>query len=84
MYEINWTARAAKQLLKLQRVDQKKIRDAVTTLTDLPNAKNVKALVNHQFGYRLRVGNHRVLFDADNEVRIVDVQEVRKRDDNTY
>ena len=35
-------------------------------------------------GYRLRVGNYRVLFDAETEVRIIEIQEVKKRDSNTY
>jgi mRNA-degrading endonuclease RelE of RelBE toxin-antitoxin system len=50
----------------------------------LPTAKNVKALTNHQYGYRLKVGNYRVLFDVENDIQIIDIQEVKKRDDNTY
>ena len=60
------------------------IEEAIETLSDLPNAKNVKALTNHAYGYRLRVGNYRVLFDAQNDIQIIDIQEVKKRDDNTY
>jgi len=33
---------------------------------------------------RLRVGNYRVLFDWDGGVRIVNIEEVRKRDEHTY
>jgi mRNA interferase RelE/StbE len=38
----------------------------------------------NQYGYRLRVGNYRVLFDADTVIRIVEIQEVKTRDSNTY
>jgi len=33
---------------------------------------------------RLRVGNYRVFFDFDGAVRIVSIEEVRKRDERTY
>ncbi|HEY4081046.1 MAG TPA: type II toxin-antitoxin system RelE/ParE family toxin [Burkholderiaceae bacterium] len=63
----------------------KQIRTAVTTeLVDLSKARNVKALSNHEHGYRLRVGNYRVFFNFDGAVRIVSIEEVRKRDERTY
>jgi mRNA-degrading endonuclease RelE of RelBE toxin-antitoxin system len=58
---------------------------AVTAeLVDLSSARNVKALKGHEYGYRLRVGNYRVFFEFDGAVRIVSVEEVRKRDERTY
>ena len=58
---------------------------AVTAeLVDLSSARNVKALKDHEYGYRLRVGNYRVFFEFDGAVRIVSVEEVRKRDERTY
>ncbi|MFJ4383422.1 type II toxin-antitoxin system RelE/ParE family toxin [Pseudomonas sp. NPDC089408] len=84
MNTINWTRKAVKQLRKIDRVDQPKIYDAVQVLAHMPHVKSVKALVNHHYGYRLRVGNYRVLFDWDGSVRIVNIEEVRKRDEHTY
>lgn len=84
MFKINWTKKAAKQLAKVERTDRSRIASAVSSLSDLPSAQNVKVLASHQYGYRLRVGNYRVLFDADTVIRIVDIQEVKKRDGNTY
>ena len=49
----------------------------------MPNVQNVKALAHHQYGYRLRVGNYRILFDWDGGVKIVSIEEVRKRDEHT-
>jgi len=40
--------------------------------------------VNHEYTHRLRVGNWRVLFNAFDEVSIVSVEEVKKRDEQTY
>ena len=50
----------------------------------MPNVQNVKAIAHHQYGYRLRVGNYRILFDWDGGVKIVSIEEVRKRDEHTY
>ena len=44
----------------------------------------MKALKGHKAGYRLRVGRYRVLFDLDEGVRVITIQEVRKRDEQTY
>jgi mRNA-degrading endonuclease RelE of RelBE toxin-antitoxin system len=53
-------------------------------LVDLSAARKVKALTNHEYGFRLRVGNYRVFFDFDGTVRIVSIEEVRRRDERTY
>ena len=50
----------------------------------MPDVQNVKALAHHHYGYRLRVGNYRILFDWDGGVKIVSIEEVRKRDEHTY
>jgi len=44
----------------------------------------VKALTNHQFNYRLRVGNYRVFFDYADTIKIITIEEVEKRDERTY
>lgn len=85
MNAINWQSRALRQLRKIDVQAGKQIRHAVTTeLIDLSKARNVKALTNHEYGYRLRVGSYRVFFDFDGAVRIVSIEEVRKRDERTY
>lgn len=86
MYSIDWTKTAIKQLRKIQPEKQRKaILVAVQGLDSCPtNAANVKALKGHEVGYRLRVGNYRVLFDLDDGVRVITIQEVKKRDERTY
>ncbi len=81
---VNYTAKAAKQLRKLQAQDSKKIRFECDKLSEMPDCANVKALSNHEYEYRLRVGNYRVFFNFDGEIHIVLIQEVEKRDENTY
>ena len=85
MNAINWQPKALRQLHKVDANAGKQIRAAVSTeLLDLSKARNVKALTNHEYGYRLRVGHYRVFFDFDGAIRIVNIEEVRKRDERTY
>ena len=85
MNSIDWQPKALRQLRKIDARAGRQIRDAVSTeLIDLAKARNVKASTKHEYGYRLRVGNYRVFFDYDGVVRIVSIEEVRKRDERTY
>ena len=85
MNAINWQPKALRQLRKIDAHAGKQILAAVSSeLLDLSKARNVKALVNHAYCYRLRVGNYRVFFDFDGVVRIVIIEEVKKRDERTY
>ena len=85
MNVIAWQSKALRQLRKLPQQANTEIRAAVSTeLVDLTQARNVTALVNHEFSYRLRVGNYRVFFEFDGAVRIVTIEEVRKRNERTY
>ncbi len=85
MHRIFWQPKARKQAMKIKdRRAQIAVADAVDTLKNFPECRNVKTLTNHENGYRLRVGRYRVLFDVNQEIRIIDVQEVKERDDQTY
>ena len=85
MNAINWQPKALRQLRKIDAHAGRQIRAAVNTeLLDLSKARNVKALTNHEHGYRLRVGNYRVMFEFDGAVRIVSIEDVRERDERTY
>ena len=85
MNSIYWSIKAAKQLRKLPIAVQKTVRDAVQEkLGAFPHCSNVKALVNHEYEFRLRVGHYRIFFDFDGAVKVSLVQEVKKRDEHTY
>lgn len=83
--DIEWTPKALKQLKKLgNKPVQARILGAVADLSRFPDVANVKALTNHQYGYRLRVCNYRVFFNVLTAVSIVSIEEVKKRDERTY
>ena len=85
MRTVVWQPRAVKQLKKLgDRTVQVGILQATDSLAHFPDVTGVKALTNHRYGYRLRVGDYRVLFDAFDAIEVVSIEEVRKRNERTY
>ena len=82
MNKIIYQPKAIKQLRKIPT--NKAIRDKINELSNMPNCLNIKKLTNHQYDYRLRVGNYRVMFNYDGVISIVSIEEVKKRDDRTY
>lgn len=88
-YHITVTRKALKQICKIQKIqDRQRIFNGIEGLKHSDTWGDVRKLVNHQYDYRLRIGNYRVLFNATNdlfiEVNDISVEEVKKRDDRTY
>lgn len=82
--ELRWSTRAVRQLLKLEPAIQRRVRDAVALLTEFPATASARRLTSHRHDWRLRVGDYRVLFSFDGSSRIINIEEVRKRDERTY
>jgi mRNA-degrading endonuclease RelE of RelBE toxin-antitoxin system len=83
-YVIKWKRKAVKQMLKFPASDSAKITASVKDLENENNWGNVKSLKNHQYDYRLRIGRYRVLFNCSNDIQILSIEEVKKRDERTY
>ena len=84
MYEVLWEKKAFKQLMAIRHDHRKSITDAAAGLQSWPACSGVKRLAGHQYAYRLRLGRYRVLFDVETDVRIIRIEEVKKRDEHTY
>jgi mRNA-degrading endonuclease RelE of RelBE toxin-antitoxin system len=85
MYGIEWQPKAYRQLRKIKERDTlAAIKNAVLELAHWPDCRNIKAMANHASGYRLRVGNWRILFDVHDRIGIILIQEVEKRNERTY
>jgi mRNA interferase RelE/StbE len=76
-YEIELKPRARKDLRRLSKPDAARIVDALEKLGD-NLAGDVKRLTSFAPEYRLRVGDYRVLFEIDQNNRVV-VYRVRHR-----
>ena len=56
--KVIWQPKALKQLKKLgDPIIQERILVAARGLGAFPDVPNVKKLIKHEYGYRLRVGN---------------------------
>lgn len=77
MYSIEFTDTARKQLLKLPRDVQKRVISALERIRIRPEAY-VKKLVGDP-GYRLRVGDYRVIMDIEHNKLIILVLKVGHR-----
>jgi len=83
--DVIWQPKAVKQLKKVgDRVVQERLLTATRGLSQFPACSNVKRLADHEPTHRLRVGNWRVLFNVFEAVNIVSIEEVKKRNENTY
>ena len=86
MNDIIWHNRARKQIKRIPNFYKQAILDHVDQLATFPECGklDIIALKKHRHKYRMRVGRYRVLFDHDNEIKIIEIQEVKKRDERTY
>jgi mRNA-degrading endonuclease RelE of RelBE toxin-antitoxin system len=86
MNEIKWHNRARKQMKLIPIEYREAIHERVDMLVDFPAIVgiDVKELRGHQYQYRLRVGRYRVLFGHDSGIKVLSIQEVKKRDERTY
>jgi len=82
MKSIRWRPKALRQIRKIKdQQDKETIYDAVSSLRNFPNCRNIKKLKARE-EYRLRVGRWRVIFTE--LLEILYIEEVRKRDESTY
>lgn len=86
-YNVTVTNKATRQIVRLQPQMQVRVVQGINNLADSTTWGDVRKLVNHQYDYRLRVGDYRVLFnllDGNVEIGNIEVEEVKKRDEHTY
>jgi mRNA interferase RelE/StbE len=75
---------AEKQLARLPRRDLERVARALAAIRGDPFAGDVRRLVNQPGSFRRRVGEHRILFEADASRQRVDVTAVERRSERTY
>lgn len=75
-YGLRFESRSLKDLRKLDKRLSKRIVDRIEIMSeDLKG--DVKKLTDHSPQYRLRIGDHRVLFDIED--RTIVIQRIRDR-----
>ena len=62
--------------------DYKQINEAIDSL--IHNPRPIGASKVRGNGYRIRVGQWRVLYEVDDELKVVTVSHIRRRNERTY
>ena len=85
MYEVILARQAQRALRRLPQRDAQRIIQALVRLRENPRMPDVIKLEGAAIGtYRYRIGNYRILFDINDQVRTVEVLDIRRRSQRTY
>ncbi len=82
MYKVVFTKQASKKFYKLPRNTQRVIKDKLEQLAANPHAQhpNISKL-QKRAGYRLRIGNWRVIYEIKDEMLIILILKIGSRGD---
>ena len=78
MYELIYSDSALKQLKKLDKDTRERIFSVLERLRIRPESCDIKKLIGMP-GYRLRVGDYRVIFDIEKDKLIILVLQIGHR-----
>lgn len=78
-YRVEFTARARRQLAKLDRVVQARVLKAASLLARHPRPPAARRLSAESKWWRIRVGDYRVVYKVDDDTIVVTVVTVGHR-----
>jgi mRNA interferase RelE/StbE len=70
---------AERDLRRLHRVLFERVNERILSLRDYPRPHGVRKLVGAQEGWRVRVGDYRILYQIDDDTQTVTIVRVRHR-----
>jgi mRNA interferase RelE/StbE len=70
---------AERDLRRLPRVLFARVNERILSLREDPRPHDVRKLVGSQEGWRIRVGDHRILYQIDDDARTVTIVRVKHR-----
>lgn len=79
-YTVRILRRAQKELEALPRSDYDRVRNAIAELATDPRPNGCKKLIDRD-GWRIRVGDYRVIYEIDDPAKIVTVLHIGHRSD---
>ena len=77
MYAITLSRHAVRSLKRIEERQRQAVRDRIDALARAPEL-DVRKLTGRP-GYRLRVGDWRILYEIDETVRIIAIEDVLQR-----
>lgn len=85
MYRAIFSRRAEKAFMSLPDREARKVKEAIQKLIENPRAHGTMKLEGAPVArYRFRIGDYRILFDIDDEAKVIEILDIRKRDERTY
>lgn len=79
-YELTIRKQPIKTLQKMPHRNAKRIRHAMDKLADNPDRRDVDiASLRGRPGYRLRIGGFRIIFERDDDKRVINVLRIAPR-----
>ncbi|MBI4317477.1 MAG: type II toxin-antitoxin system RelE/ParE family toxin [Chloroflexi bacterium] len=76
---------AQKAFLDLPHDQAQRVKEAIEKLTDDPHSRGPIKLEHAPVArYRYRVRNLRILFDVDHKNNVIEILDLKKRDERTY
>lgn len=79
-YQVLILRRAQKELAVISKPGYGRVRDAVIALAENPRPSNCKKLVGRE-GWRIRVGDYRVIYEVEDTQQIVTILHIGHRRD---
>jgi mRNA interferase RelE/StbE len=80
MYQIVVRGKAKKQILQISPPHFQRIQKQIDQLSENPRPEGVRTLKG-EIGYRVRVGDYRILYEINDETKIVTIYRVKHRRD---
>lgn len=83
-YEVRFSRRAERQLLKLPESSFERLTAAIKQLADEPRPRSSKKLGGRDPLWRLRVGSYRVKYTIMDADHLIGIDSVERRTSTTY
>lgn len=85
MYQVIFSRRAEEAFLRLSDKEARRVKEVIDKLKQNPRIYGTIKLENAPVAsYRHRVGENRILFDVDDEAKVIEILDIRKRNERTY
>ncbi len=81
IYQILLAKSASRELQRLPVKTQERVVDALESMQSNPRPPGCKKLVGSTNLWRVRAGDYRIIYEVDDDKRIVDVNAIRHRSD---
>jgi mRNA interferase RelE/StbE len=83
MYLIEVTNTAHHQIRSLSHINRQRVNEAIEHLSRNPRPNGVKKLKGEVDFYRIRVGDHRILYEIDDSAKLIVIERIMPRE-NAY